>query len=107
MQDYLTGRTEYVTSGLLRSRMTAVKNGVPQGSVIGPLLYAIYTNELTDVIKSPNCQGVAHRDSMTLFGQQCNVCGILTVYADDLTYTIANKLRVDNQNKITQNLEEN
>ena len=33
------------------SRMVPVLSGVPQGSVIGPLLYAIYTNEMTETIK--------------------------------------------------------
>ena len=45
IRDYLTGHTQYVTLGAAQSYMSKVTTGVPQGSVIGPLLYAIYTNE--------------------------------------------------------------
>ena len=74
-----------------------VHSGVPQGSVIRPLLYAVYTNELTDVVKSPTCQELEHLNRSSLFGRQCLRCGIMTIYADDLTYTISNKYRRDNQ----------
>ena len=104
VRDYLTGRTEYVTIGTSRSRMSAVTSGVPQGSVIGPLLYAIYTNELTEIVKSQDCQEIVHSNTSTLFGRQCDKCGILTIYADDLTYTIGDKSRAVNQLKIKRNL---
>ena len=38
IRDYLTGRTQYVEIGTAQSRMTPVVSGVPQGSVIGPVL---------------------------------------------------------------------
>ena len=91
---------QYVTIGTAESRMSPVLSGVPQGSVIGPLLYAVYTNELTDVIKSPNCGEAAHFDRSSLFGRQCHNCGILSIYADDLTYTIANRQRQDNSRRL-------
>ena len=33
----------------------------------------------------------------TLFGNQCRECGVLTIYADDSTFTISNKKRNKNQ----------
>ena len=91
--------------GTSSSRMVAVNCGVPQGSVIGPLFYAIYTNELSEAIKSPLCQDIVHNDRSSLFGRQCETCGVLTVYADDLTLTVANKLRQENKLRITDSLE--
>ena len=97
IKDYLTGWTQYVTIGTAESRMSTVLSGVPQGSVIGSLLYAVYTNELTDVVKSPTCQESEHFDRLSLFGKQCKKCGIMTTYADDLTYIISNRQRRENQ----------
>ena len=46
--NYLTGRSQYVSIGTKKSRMTPVTCGVPQGSVLGPILYSVFTNELPD-----------------------------------------------------------
>ena len=56
VRQYLESRTQYVVIGTAQSRMIKVHSGVPQGSVIGPLSYAIYTNELSEIVKSPICQ---------------------------------------------------
>ena len=99
--NYLSYRTQYVVIGSGQSRMTPTTRGVPQGSVIGPLLYAIFTNETSEVIKTPGCRNLAHADRRNLFGNQCSDCGILTTYADDTTYAVANKDRIEKsiQNK--------
>ena len=52
---YLSARTQYVVIGTVHSRMTAVQRGVPQGSVIGPLLYAIHMNEMMEVVNDRGC----------------------------------------------------
>ena len=56
LQDYLQDRTQYVVLGGAQSKMTAVNRGVPQGSVIGPLLFSLFTNEMTEVTKNMDCQ---------------------------------------------------
>ena len=101
---YLNFRTQFVQIGNASSRMYAMERGVPQGSVMGPLLYALYTNEMSTVIRDKDCQNPIHEDTEKLFGKQCNLCGNLTTYADDASYHIASKLRTQNLEKLNKNL---
>ena len=101
---YLQHRTQYMTIGAQRSEMSAVTHGVPQGSVLGPLLYTIYTNELADVIKDDNCTNPSHEQDNLLFSQNCPNCGALPCYADDATYVFSSNSRDTNQEKLVKNL---
>lgn len=52
LKDYLTGRQSYVSSNGQPSGMYAATSGVPQGSVLGPLLFSIFVNDVSAAIKS-------------------------------------------------------
>ena len=49
-QSYLSGRHQYVCRGSARSTIVYLICGVPQGSVLGPVLSALYTVELMSLI---------------------------------------------------------
>ena len=48
-EDYLTGRSQYVIYNGIKSEVKEVKCGVPQGSILGPLLFIITMNDICNV----------------------------------------------------------
>ena len=107
IQSYMEDRTQYISIGGKISRMVPVQRGVPQGSVLGPLLYLAYINEMPECIKDlENCTNQEHEENTELFGKNYKECGYLPSYADDASYVCANKNRETNKHKIEKKLKE-
>ena len=62
---YLSNRKQYVHIASSRSKYTPIELGVPQGSILGPLLFIIYINDITSSNDLIKCTMFA--DDTTLF----------------------------------------
>ena len=75
--NYLTGRKQVVKIGEQLSDPLEVRYGVPQGTVLGPVLFLVYINDLLNTKTS----------------------GTLVSYADDTCYIVQGKTWADTINK--------
>ena len=64
-KSYLTGRNQFTALGGFCSEAALVSIGVPQGSVLGPLLFLLCINDIYNVI--PNAKVKLFADDTNLF----------------------------------------
>ena len=67
LQSYTTGRTQFVKVGSATGALTAILSGVPQGSVLGPLLFTAYMSPISRLIASYGINQHHYADDTTLF----------------------------------------
>ena len=62
---YLSNRKQYVMFNNKNSEFTEIRTGIPQGSILGPLLFSIYINDLIKVSNKPNF--IMYADDTTIY----------------------------------------
>ena len=65
MRDYLTNRTQRCQLKGLFSDRRELTCGIPQGSILGPLLFIIYINDLPNCLKITTCRMFADDTNLT------------------------------------------
>ena len=74
IRDFLTARTQCVVVDGECSSWTEVDSGVPQGTILGPLLFLLHINDLPNCVSSQVC----------LFADDCLVYRTINSVQDQL-----------------------
>ena len=97
-RSYLTDRKQYVSFNGNNSAEYSIKVGVPQGSVLGPLLFILYTNDLPNALRTANC--VLFADDTTIYKSSNNLCQLIT----DISANLARLTDWFRANKLSLNI---
>ena len=94
VKSYLDNRWQFVTSDCSISSKQRIRTGVPQGSVLGPLLFLLYINDLHQVIKDSRIAMFA--DDTTVLNAGDKISPLITQDLKNMTNLfVSNKLTVN------------
>ena len=101
-QSYLSARKQSVTYNDTKSSIKSIRCGVPQGSILGPLLFFIYINVLVSVCQ--HTMPILFADDTNLFingGNLLQMVQTLNAELDDISNWLeANKLSLNVKNSL-------
>lgn len=66
LENYLTQRLQFVSLNHTLSDHSPISTGVPQGSILGPLLFLLYINDLPSAINSSSTLSIYADDTVLL-----------------------------------------
>ena len=67
VRSYVTERSQYVHFNGESSNVVHLECGVPQGSVLGPLLYILYTTDLTRIVDKHGLKAHSYADDLQIY----------------------------------------
>ena len=96
-RSYLSNRTQYCQVNGKLSEPRTIITGIPQGSILGPLLFLVYINDLPNCLKNADCDMFA--DDTQLGTATKDVKTTIEILSDDLAnisvWMAANKLSLN------------
>ena len=94
---YLKNRVQYCSINGSTSGFKSISCGVPQGSILGPLLFLIYMNDLPDAVKNVEITMFADDTSLSkTFQNTDELCmELIPAFANICKWRMANKLSLN------------
>jgi hypothetical protein len=92
---YLSNRQQYITLNDTQSDLLNITTGVPQGSILGPLFFLIYINDISN--STPSLKFITYADDTTLLANihSTNPCNINQELQNVSTWFSTNKLSLN------------
>ena len=97
-ESYFSERTQSVVIRGVKSEPVPLSQGVPQGSVIGPKAYTMYTKSLGDIIEHHGLQYHIYADNIQIYmplSHPRNIERLELCLRDLYTWLTANKLKLN------------
>ena len=94
--NYLNNRWQYVELDNVKSQLLELQTGVPLGSILGPLLFLIYINDLP--MATENFEYILYADDSTLFSatdQQFDINALNNSLEEVYNWLATNKLSLN------------
>ena len=86
LTQFLSNRSQRVMVDFCWSKLVNVVSGIPQGSVLGPLLFPLYTSELFSILEN---KLIGYADDSTLIAVVPST-GVRITAAESLSRDLAN-----------------
>ena len=97
LKSYLSHRNQFVMYNENQSNTLHIKSGVPQGSILGPLLFLLYVNDIANL--SPTVMPILFADDTNLFVRGSNIAELFHSINSELETLVkwihANKLSLN------------
>ena len=98
-ESYLTNRMQSTRLGRSRSIELTVTHGVPQGSILGPLMFSLYMNDLPSVVKFSSVESYVDNTKVYLSCSSKHINSCLAKVSEDLrliaSWCCTNKLLIN------------
>ena len=85
-RNYLTNRKQFLCYNNVNSNIMNIDCGVPQGSVLGPLLFIIYTNDINNCLSK--VKSILFADDTTIYLRSKDIKSLFSDVKQDLTNLI-------------------
>ena len=97
LQSYLSHRNQFIVYNENKSTTLHIKSGVPQGSILGPLLFLLYVNDIANI--SPTVMPILFVDDTNLFVRGSNLADLFQSINSEMKILVkwihANKLSLN------------